>query len=75
MQIEKLRAELDNVDARIKLEGLFKSLSTLRDIQDYYIKVSEDSDVVMDAIATRDELNASLLTIKEIKNLLMEQEL
>ena len=75
MQIEKLRAELDNVDARIKLEGLFKSLSTLRDIQDYYIKVSEDSDAVMDAIATRDELNASLLTIKEIKNLLMEQEL
>jgi|TARA_R110002153_G_scaffold148039_1_gene299301 hypothetical protein len=73
MQIEKLRAELDNVDARIKLEGVFKSLSTLRDIQDYYIKVSENSDVVMDAIETRDELNASLLTIKEIKNLLMEQ--
>tara|TARA_R110001632_G_scaffold9338_1_gene35850 strand:- start:2 stop:199 length:198 start_codon:yes stop_codon:yes gene_type:complete len=63
---------MQNIESRIKLEVVFKSLSTLRDIQDYYIEFSEDSGVVMDAIETRDELNASLLTIKEIKNLLME---
>ena len=63
---------MQNIEARIKLEVVFKSLSTLRDIQDYYIEFSEDSGVVMDAIETRDELNASLLTIKEIKNLLLE---
>tara|TARA_R110002072_G_scaffold299350_1_gene474674 strand:+ start:56 stop:253 length:198 start_codon:yes stop_codon:yes gene_type:complete len=63
---------MQNIEARIKLEVVFKSLSTLRDIQDYYIEFSEDSEAVMDAIETRDELNASLLTIKEIKNLLLE---
>ena len=63
---------MQNIESRIKLEVVFKSLSTLRDIQDYYIEFSEDSGVVMDAIETRDELNASLLTIKEIKNLLLE---
>jgi hypothetical protein len=64
---------MQNIEARIKLEEMFKSLSSLRDTQDYCIKFSEDSDAVMDAIETRDELNASLLTIKEIKNLLLEQ--
>tara|TARA_B110000902_G_C14234501_1_gene560132 strand:+ start:762 stop:956 length:195 start_codon:yes stop_codon:yes gene_type:complete len=64
---------MQNIKARIKLEEMFKSLSTLRDTQDYYIKSSEDSDDLMDAIETRDELNACLLEIKEIKNLLLEQ--
>ena len=63
---------MQNAKARIKLEELFKSLSSLRDIQDYYIKTCEVDTDVMDAIETRDELNASLLTIKEVKNLLME---
>lgn len=63
---------MQNAKARIKLEGLFKSLSSLRDIQDYYIKTCEVDTDVMDAIETRNELNASLLTIKEVKNLLME---
>tara|TARA_R110000803_G_scaffold110097_1_gene178492 strand:- start:447 stop:644 length:198 start_codon:yes stop_codon:yes gene_type:complete len=63
---------MQNLQARIKLEETFKSLSSLRDIQDYYIEFSEDSDAVMDAVETRDVLNASLITIKEIKNLLME---
>ena len=64
---------MQNIEARIKLEEMFKSLSSLRDTQDYYIKTCEVDTDVMDAIETRDELNASLLTIKEIKNLLMEQ--
>ena len=66
---------MQNLEARIKLEEMFKSLSSLRDTQDYYIKTCEVDTDVMDAIETRDELNASLLTIKEVKNLLMEQEL
>ena len=64
---------MQNIEARIKLEEMFKSLSSLRDTQDYYIKTCEVDTDVMDAIETRDELNASLLTIKEIKNLLLEQ--
>lgn len=64
---------MQNIEARIKLEEMFKSLSSLRDTQDYYIKTCEVDTDVMDAIETRDELNASLLTIKEVKNLLMEQ--
>ena len=58
-----------NIKARIKLEEMFKSLSTLRDTQDYYIRAGDD---LMD-VETRDELNACLLEIKEIKNLLMEK--
>tara|TARA_R110002073_G_scaffold6219_1_gene37296 strand:+ start:256 stop:438 length:183 start_codon:yes stop_codon:yes gene_type:complete len=58
-----------NIEARIKLEEMFKSLSTLRDTQDYYIRAGDD---LMD-VETRDELDACLLEIKEIKNLLMEK--
>ena len=61
---------MNNFKARIKLEEMFKDLSSLRDTQDYYIDESDDCDDVMDAIMTRDELNACLLTIKEIKTLL-----
>ena len=61
---------MDNFKASIKLEEMFKDLSSLRDTQDYYIDESDDCDDVMDAIMTRDELNACLLTIKEIKTLL-----
>ena len=61
---------MQNFKASIKLEEMFKDLSSLRDTQDYYIDESDDCDDVMDAIMTRDELNACLLTIKEIKTLL-----
>ena len=61
---------MNNFKARIKLEEMFKDLSSLRDTQDYYIDESDDCDDVMDAIMTRDELNACLLTIKEIKTLI-----
>ena len=61
---------MNNFKASIKLEEMFKDLSSLRDTQDYYIDESDDCDDVMDAIMTRDELNACLLTIKEIKTLL-----
>ena len=61
---------MQNFKARIKLEAMFKDLSALRDTQDYYIDESDDCDDVMDAIMTRDELNACLLTIKEIKTLI-----
>ena len=61
---------MNNFKARIKLEEMFKDLSALRDTQDYYIKTSDDCDDFMDAIMTRDELNACLLTIKEIKTLI-----
>jgi len=61
---------MKNFEATVKLEALFKDLSALRDTQDYYIKTSDDCDDFMDAIMTRDELNACLLTIKEIKTLI-----
>jgi len=61
---------MKNFEATVKLEALFKDLSALRDTQDYYIETSDDCDAVMDAIMTRDELNACLLTIKEIKTLI-----
>ena len=62
---------MQNFKALIKLEAMFKNLSALRDTQDYYIETTDDCDDVMDAIMTRDELNACLLEIKEIKTLIL----
>ena len=61
---------MNNFKARIKLEEMFKDLSSLRDTQSYYIDTSDDCDVVINAYEMKLEFNALLTEIKEIKTLI-----